>query len=117
MQPIHRILVAADLSELSAKAVRAALEHARSWGAELRVIHVAASRQAQPGAADALLGIVAELGSDVHIVPVVRVGSAAEEIVRTASALGPAKTAAAWSSDASIWWRRQGAVRCGEPPP
>ncbi|WP_437965192.1 universal stress protein [Sorangium sp. So ce260] len=84
MQPVQRILVATDLSELSGAAVRAALDHARSWGAELRVLHVAASRQAQPEAADALLGLVAELGGEVHIVPHVRVGSAAEEIVRCA---------------------------------
>ncbi|XXT21262.1 universal stress protein [Sorangium sp. So ce429] len=84
MQPVQRILVATDLSVLSAAAMRAALDQARSWGAELRVLHVAASRQAQPKAADALLDFVAELGGEAHIVPLVRVGSAAEEIVRCA---------------------------------
>ncbi|AGP39591.1 hypothetical protein BE04_49445 [Sorangium cellulosum] len=84
MQPVQRILVATDLSELSAAAVRVALGQARSWDAELRVLYVAASAQAQPKVADALLAFVAELGGGVHIVPMIRVGSAAEEIVRCA---------------------------------
>ncbi|WP_437283402.1 universal stress protein [Sorangium sp. So ce375] len=84
MQPVQRILATTDLSELSAAAVSVALEQARSWGAELRILHVAASAQAQPSAADALRRFTAELGSGVRIVPLVRVGSAAEEIVRCA---------------------------------
>ncbi|WP_437950742.1 universal stress protein [Sorangium sp. So ce296] len=84
MEPVQRILVATDLSELSAAAVRVALGQARSWDAELRVLYVAASAQAQPKVADALLAFVAELGGGVHIVPMIRVGSAAEEIVRCA---------------------------------
>lgn len=54
MQPIQRILVATDLSELSAAAVSAAVEHARSWGAELR------GRHGQTGTTGVLLGSVAE---------------------------------------------------------
>ncbi|AGP39555.1 hypothetical protein SCE1572_36730 [Sorangium cellulosum So0157-2] len=84
MEPVQRILAATDLSELSAAAVRVALGRARSSGAELQVLHVAASTQAQPTAADALRGFVAKLGDGVRIVPLVRVGSASEEIVRCA---------------------------------
>ncbi|WP_437768452.1 universal stress protein [Sorangium sp. So ce281] len=84
MQPVQRILATTDLSELSSAAVRVALEQARSWGAELRILHVAASAQAQPNAAEALRHFAAELGNGVRIVPLVRVGSAAEEIVRCA---------------------------------
>ncbi|WP_437746168.1 universal stress protein [Sorangium sp. So ce1504] len=84
MQPVQRILATTDLSELSIAAVRVALEQARSWGAELRILHVAAPAQAQPNAADALRRFASELGSGVRIVPLVRVGSAAEEIVRCA---------------------------------
>ncbi|WP_437631168.1 universal stress protein [Sorangium sp. So ce854] len=84
MESAQRILAATDLSELSAAAVRVALEQARSRGAELRVLHVAASTQAQPHAADALRGLVAELGDGARVVPLVRVGAAAEEIARCA---------------------------------
>ncbi|AUX23870.1 uncharacterized protein SOCEGT47_044000 [Sorangium cellulosum] len=84
MKPAQRILVATDLSELSAAAVSVAMEEARSRGAELRVLHVAASTQAQPDATDALRGFMAKLGDAVRVVPLVRVGSAAEEILRCA---------------------------------
>jgi nitroimidazol reductase NimA-like FMN-containing flavoprotein (pyridoxamine 5'-phosphate oxidase superfamily)/nucleotide-binding universal stress UspA family protein len=84
MQPIRRILVATDLSELSAAAMRAAVDQARSSGAELQVLHVAASRQAQPNAVATLRDFIRELDGGIRIVPSVRVGSAAEEIVRCA---------------------------------
>lgn len=84
MQASGRILVATDLSKLSTAPMRVALEQARSSGAVLQVLHVAASRQAQPKAADALRAFIGELDGGVRIDPSVRVGSAAEEIVRCA---------------------------------